>query len=33
LRVQVRGEGAEQQRGENKRVPHPRSICWFDGLP
>jgi hypothetical protein len=26
LRIRVRGECAEQQRGENRKVPHPRSI-------
>jgi hypothetical protein len=28
LRLRVRGQGAEQQRGENGKVPHTRSICW-----
>jgi hypothetical protein len=28
LRMRVRGQGAEQQRGENGKVPHTRSICW-----
>jgi hypothetical protein len=28
LRVRVRGEGAEQQRSENRKFPHTRSICW-----
>ena len=26
LRMRVRGQGAEQQRGENGKIPHPRSI-------
>jgi len=26
--MQVRGQGAEQQRGEDRRVPHLRSIGW-----
>ena len=33
LRIGVRGEGAEQQRGENGKVPHSRSICWVMGYP
>ena len=33
LRIRVRGQGAEQQRGENEKVPHPRSICWVHTLP
>src|SRR6266436_6207484 len=28
LRIRVRGQGAEQQRGENRKVPHTRSIGW-----
>ncbi len=28
LRIRVRGQGAEQQRGENRKVPHSRSIGW-----
>src|SRR5580692_9848824 len=28
LRIGVRGQDAEQQRGENGKVPHIRSICW-----
>jgi hypothetical protein len=28
LRMRVRGQGAEQQRGENREVPHTRSIGW-----
>jgi len=28
LGIRVRGQGAEQQRGEDGEVPHPRSICW-----
>ena len=33
LRMRVRGQGTEQQRGENGKVPHPRSICWVHPLP
>jgi hypothetical protein len=33
LRMRVGGQGAEQQRGENEKVPHPRSICWVHPLP
>jgi hypothetical protein len=29
LRIRVRGQGAEQQRGENRKVPHTRSIGWI----
>jgi len=28
LRVRVRGQGAEQKRGENREVPHTKSIGW-----
>src|ERR1700730_13411588 len=28
LRMRVRGQGAEQQRGKNRKVPHARSIGW-----
>src|SRR6266481_958022 len=28
LRIRVRGQGAEQQHGENRQVPHTRSIGW-----
>src|SRR5712671_1251440 len=28
LRIRIRGQGAEQQRGKNRKVPHPRSIGW-----
>ena len=28
LRIRVRGQGAEQQRSENEKLPHSRSICW-----
>jgi len=28
LRMRARGQGAEQQRGENRKVPHTRSIGW-----
>src|SRR6266403_2513245 len=28
LRIRVRGQGADQQRGENRQVPHARSIGW-----
>ena len=31
LRMRVRGQCAEQQRGENGKVPHPGSICWVRG--
>jgi len=30
LRIRVRGQGAEQQRGENEKVLHTRSICRVD---
>jgi len=33
LRKRVRGQGAEQQRGEKGKVPHARSICWGPALP
>jgi hypothetical protein len=33
LRMRVRRQGAEQQRGENRKVPHLRSICWVHALP
>src|SRR6202040_4330773 len=29
LRIQVRGQGAEKQRCENRKVPHTRSIGWL----
>ncbi len=33
LRVRVPGEGAEQQRSENGKVPHIRSIGWAIRIP
>jgi len=30
LRARERGEGAEQQRGEDGNVPHTPSICWVN---
>src|SRR6202140_4746396 len=33
LRIWVCGQGGEQQRGENRKVPHARSICWVHAPP
>jgi len=33
LRTRGRGQGAEQQHGENRKVPHSRSICWSMRVP
>jgi hypothetical protein len=33
LRMRVRGQGAKQQRGENRKVPHSRSIGWGGRAP
>jgi hypothetical protein len=33
LGIRVRGQGAAQQRGEDRKVPHARSICWSMLVP